>query len=131
MFHFLTNVLRSRSQTAPNKFALATLSRRKLRPTFDVLETREVPSAASLVRDINPGGPGSAPTEMVNMNGQLFFTADDGIHGRELWTSDPASGATHMVVDINLGTTGSVPFYLTVVGNRLFFSAADGLRGGA
>ena len=85
--------------------------------------------SASLVRDINPGGPGSAPTDLVSMNGLLFFSADDGIHGRELWSSDPATGVTHLVKDINPGTTGSTPLYLTVVNNVLYFSADDGLRG--
>jgi large repetitive protein len=120
MFQFLTG-----AQTP-------TQARRRFRPTFDVLEARTVP-AATFVRDINPGGPGSAPADLVAMNGQLFFTADDGIHGRELWLSNGTPGGTHLVKDINPGTTGSNPLYLTVVrtavGNRLFFSADDGLRG--
>jgi ELWxxDGT repeat protein len=49
--------------------------------------------AAELVRqtngnDINPGPAGSDPADLVNVNGRLFFSADDGVNGRELWTFD-------------------------------------------
>jgi large repetitive protein len=119
MFHFLTGA------------KTPTQARRKFRPSFDVLEARTVPATASMVADIFTGLPGSAPADLVNMGGKLFFSADDGIHGRELWTSDGLPGATHtfMVKDINPGPTGSNPLYLTVVGNQLFFSADDGLHG--
>ena len=46
------------------------------------------------VMDIFPGNnpfgfPGrSSPSNLTNVNGKLFFTADDGIHGRELWMLD-------------------------------------------
>jgi uncharacterized repeat protein (TIGR01451 family) len=45
--------------------------------TFDV--------AATLVKDINPGSGHSSPTSLTNVNGTLFFTADDGTNGQELW----------------------------------------------
>ena len=41
-----------------------------------------------LVRDIRPGQDNAVPDRYVNVNGTLFFTADDGINGRELWKSD-------------------------------------------
>jgi ELWxxDGT repeat protein len=37
-------------------------------------------------QDINPGNAASDPRELTNVNETLFFTADDGSHGRELWT---------------------------------------------
>jgi hypothetical protein len=41
-----------------------------------------------LVSDINPGTGSSVPSVLTNVNGTLFFSADDGSSGRELWRSD-------------------------------------------
>jgi hypothetical protein len=37
------------------------------------------------VQDINPGNAASDPQDLVAMNNKLYFSADDGTHGRELW----------------------------------------------
>lgn len=39
----------------------------------------------TLVKDINPGVPNSAPFSLTNVNGTLFFGASDGSDGSELW----------------------------------------------
>lgn len=82
-----------------------------------------------LVRDIQPGADGSGPLALINVNGTLFFWADDGIHGTELWKSDGTEAGTVLVRDINPGAGNSGPSFLTNVNGTLFFEAYDGTHG--
>ena len=66
---------------------------------------------------------------MTNVNGTLFFTANDGTHGYELWKSDGTSTGTVMVSDIYPGSASSLPNHLTTMGSTLCFSANDGTNG--
>jgi ELWxxDGT repeat protein len=59
----------------------------------------------------------------------LFFLADDGSNGEELWRSDGTAAGTFMVKDICNGSNGSYSFGLTVVGNMLYFISDDGFNG--
>src|SRR5262245_30904868 len=83
----------------------------------------------SLVKDIVPGTGSSAPSELVNVNGLLYFTANDGVHGTELWQSNGTAAGTVMVQDINPGSAGSAPASLVAMSNKLYFSADDGTLG--
>jgi ELWxxDGT repeat protein len=84
-----------------------------------------------LVRDINPGPPGSDARDLVALNGRLMFAADDGAHGLELWTSDGTAQGTVMVKNINGAAEGSLrdtdPF--VVARDRIYFAADDGTHG--
>ncbi|HJT76930.1 MAG TPA: ELWxxDGT repeat protein [Gemmataceae bacterium] len=88
-----------------------------------------------LVKDANPGSGdafsdllGMAPS-FATMNGVLYFTANDGVHGPQLWRTDGTPGGTRLVKAIGPGMPGEVPASLTVVGHTLFFSADDGVHG--
>ena len=63
------------------------------------------------------------------MGGTLFFTADDGTHGRELWRSDGSRAGTVLVKDIDPDGNGREPYSLTGAGGTLFFTADDGTHG--
>lgn len=82
-----------------------------------------------LLKDIFRGDAGSAPEHLTDVDGTLFFTADNGTHGRELWRSDGSAMRTNGVLDIRPGAEGSSPTELTPVGNTLFFVADDGVHG--
>ncbi|MFQ5729743.1 MAG: ELWxxDGT repeat protein, partial [Waddliaceae bacterium] len=81
---------------------------------FTPLEERIVLDA-SLVADIAAGATDSTPTEMTDVDGTLFFVADDGTSGAELWKSDGTEAGTVLVKDIRARSTGSNPAYLTNV----------------
>lgn len=84
--------------------------------------------AAYLVADLTPGNGGSAPSDMIDVNGTLYFAADDGARGAELWKYDPATGAA-FVKDIRPGRAGSAVRMMGHVGGRLIFAADDGITG--
>jgi ELWxxDGT repeat protein len=60
---------------------------------------------------------------------RLYFAANDGEHGRELWTSDGTAAGTAMLLDVFPGAFSSGPSWLTVAGGRLWFTADDGVHG--
>ncbi len=87
-------------------------------------------TAPELAADIRPGPMGSRPRELVDAAGELFFTADDGTHGRELWKSHGRGGTrTFLVKDIRPGVATSNPRRLVSAGDKLFFTADDGVHG--
>lgn len=69
------------------------------------------------------------PNNLTNVNGTLFFVANDGTSGVELWKSNGIAGGTVRVKDIRSGTNSSFPSSLTNVNGTLYFSANDGANG--
>ena len=70
---------------------------------------------------------GSEPRDLTFMNGVLFFTADNGIHGRELWRTNGTADGAILVNDLNAGSKGSDPVNLSAVDGKLYFSAATAI----
>jgi ELWxxDGT repeat protein len=91
-------------------------------------------NGTKLVYDFRATTASSDAASFAVSGGQVFFAADDGVNGRELWKSDGTDGGTELVADLFPGTDGSFldlpnssePQHLTVSGGRVFFSATDG-----
>ena len=50
--------------------------------------------------DPNPGDESANIKYVTTMNGVVYFTADDDVHGQELWKTDGSAKGTVMVKDI-------------------------------
>jgi len=103
----------------------------------ELWKTDGTPAGTVLVKDVFPGTDalgapnGTALAEFAAFGGLLYFTADDGIHGRELWRSDGSEAGTTLVRDIYPGAapSGFLNYTLTAVNDTLFFFAEDGVYG--
>lgn len=106
---------------------------------IELWKTDGTEAGTVLVKDINPtsvsvGGDSSLPDNFTIFNNTLFFTANDGVNGIELWKTDGTTAGTVMVKDIftgdNSGTpNSSSPSNLIVFNNKLFFTAENDLNG--
>ncbi|MCE9562990.1 MAG: hyalin [Planctomycetes bacterium] len=81
------------------------------------------------VKTIGPaiGDPG--PQSLTNVNGTLFFRANNGVTGGELWQSNGTAAGTVLVKDINPGASSSDPNFFFNANGTLFLSANDGTHG--
>lgn len=79
-------------------------------------------AGTSVIKNINPNtAQGSSPDNLVAYNGKLYFTADDGTNGRQLWVSDGTDAGTTMIT-INSSGTSDISG-LTLFNNELYFAA--------
>ena len=88
----------------------------------------EVTTNSLFIYDINSGTGDSYPHDLTVKGDTLFFAADDGINGNELWMYDALADQFQMVKDIN-GSGSSNPSDLVVYHGNLFFTADDGING--
>jgi ELWxxDGT repeat protein len=69
------------------------------------------------------------PGNFATFNGRIYFSADDGVHGREPWTSDGTIKGTQLLADLRPGFSNSQPKLLSVFAGNLFVSAIDDAHG--
>ncbi len=72
--------------------------------------------------NINPTA-GSNPTKLTVAGTTLYFTADDGTNGRELWKSNGTAAGTVLVSNLNPGADATYFNELLSIGSTLYFIA--------
>lgn len=71
----------------------------------------------------------------TELNGKLYFAANDDVHGYELWVTDGTVAGTQMVVDINTNAATNGIYIatemrlFTLMNDKLYFLADDGTHG--
>ncbi len=79
----------------------------------------------ALLKDINNAISSSNPRGMTNGNNNtVFFSANDGVHGRELWKTGGTEASTVLVKDINPNGDANPANFCNVNGT-VFFTAND------
>ncbi|MFP2926305.1 ELWxxDGT repeat protein [Pyxidicoccus sp. 3LG] len=101
----------------------------------ELWKTDGTPEGTREVKDIRPPRrpdavePGSPPTALTELEGQLYFAFGDGITGEELWKSDGTAEGTVRVLDLNPGSASSRPRGLVQLADGLLVIADDGVTG--
>jgi ELWxxDGT repeat protein len=120
-----------------DKLVFAATPSDSINPDYELWSTDGTPDGTVKITDINKkqiNNPSdfeansSFPTSLARIGSKLYFGANDGIHGHELWVSDGSEEGTHMVKDVYPGDTGSFGYYyhreeFVPSNNKLFFSA--------
>jgi ELWxxDGT repeat protein len=99
----------------------------------EVWVTDGTAAGTNLVRDIRSGIDSqnqplsSSPDHLTNLNGTLYFTADDGVRGRELYKAFRTASGASLVRDLVPGAVGSEPTSLFAHNGAVYFSAKTNL----
>lgn len=73
---------------------------------------------------------GCYPKNITKGVTKMYFSADDGIHGRELWVYNPIVNISSLVKDIFIGNQSSVELSnFVTINDQLYFTANDGVSG--
>jgi ELWxxDGT repeat protein len=86
-------------------------------------------TTTQLVKDILPGISSSVPTGFFATGNRVYFTANDGFHGTELWVTDGTDPGTALVHEHHSGTTGTSVDIQAANGNTLFYVPNDPATG--
>lgn len=101
---------------------------------IELWKTDGTAAGTVLVKDINPGLANSKPLETGSFqhnsflyNNEVYFSANDGVHGCELWKTDGTEAGTVMVKETNTNPvtmsdpSNGDPHRMTVYNNKLYF----------
>lgn len=74
-------------------------------------------------------GGSSNPGDFYRFNNQLYFQANNGSQGSELWVTDGTPEGTHLVHDVTDGALSSSPTDFIEFDGNLYFTASDTFGG--
>ena len=84
-----------------------------------------------MLGDLNPdpetAAGNSNPADFIEYNGLIYFQADNGVLGDELWVTDGTTEGTMLVKDIQEGDGNGRPFDFVIFNDLLYFTANDGV----
>src|SRR5260221_3984589 len=85
-------------------------------------------SSQTLVRDINATAPGahSVPQQLTAAGGRVYFIANDGVHGREVWSTDGTTA--QLAADIKSGPASSNPSIVSALRDGVLVTVDDGVH---
>ena len=101
-------------------------------PTWGKFKQSPVPD---IMYNIRTGQNSSYPEKFIEYNGKIYFKADDGSKGSEMWVFDPANDASasnpQRISDIRSGSGSGVSWtdHWLVWNNKLYFVGNDGSYG--
>ncbi|HXT19564.1 MAG TPA: ELWxxDGT repeat protein, partial [Thermoanaerobaculia bacterium] len=101
---------------------------------YELWITQGDAASTALLADTQPGPiggvtrfqpfPGRTP-EFAALGGRLFLSADDGVHGVELWSTDGTAAGTALVADLVAGSAPSTPDAFHPFGAAVLFRAGN------
>ena len=106
---------------------------------YELWRTDGTAAGTSMVKDINPGTPGSEISTYSVYNNMVFFAAKTAANGTELWKTDGTGAGTQLVKDIRPGTESALNissgiattnfFLMYPLNGKMLFLANDGVHG--
>ena len=94
----------------------------------ELWKTNGTPQGTVMVRNINPGNASSNPANFCNVNGTLYFSADNGQLGRQIWKSNGTSATTWSISTLNtFGVLGVSIGQVVHLNGTVFFTAGSGV----
>ena len=91
--------------------------------------TNGTAGGTTMVKDINTVSTHSSPRGFTELNGKVYFSANDGVNGTELWVTNGTAEGTTLFKSINPGTGSSEVSDFIVFKGKLFFEAYNAATG--
>ncbi len=82
-----------------------------------------------MLKEIRSGSSASNPSGYTLYKDRVYFSADNGVNGAELWSSDGTPDGTTLFMDLYSGTIASSPGNFIVFNGALYFTATDAAHG--